>query len=63
MLSDEVRREWRGVLDVVEHRGEHVTVMRYKTPAVVIVPVGWYQSALSALADGPASAHGLTERP
>lgn len=57
MLSNDVQRSFRSVLDRVEHRGEHVTVLRYKTPAAVLVPVTWYESAQAALAaDGPATA-------
>lgn len=49
MLSDEVRRMWREVLNEVEHQDVHVTVQRYATPAAVIVPVGWYEAALAAI--------------
>jgi len=31
-----------------------VTILRYKTPAAVLVPVTWYESAQAVLsADGP----------
>jgi prevent-host-death family protein len=43
--SDEARRRFRDLLDEVEHGGAHVTVMRYDTPAVVVVPVDWYRNA------------------
>ena len=46
--------EGRSVLDRVEHHGEYVTILRYKTPAAVLVPVTWYKSAQAALsAYGP----------
>lgn len=47
--SDEARRNLRSLLDSVEHRGEHVTVLRYNIPAAVIVPVAWYEQARKAL--------------
>jgi PHD/YefM family antitoxin component YafN of YafNO toxin-antitoxin module len=37
------------ILNEVEHQGEHVTVLRYDTPAAVIVPVEWYRQAKDAL--------------
>jgi prevent-host-death family protein len=49
VLSDEVRRTWRETLNEVEHQGAHVTVLRYSTPAAVIVPVSWYEAATAAL--------------
>ena len=52
--SDEARRTFRALLNEVEHRGEHVTILRYTTPAAVLVPVGWYERALAAI--GPAGA-------
>jgi antitoxin (DNA-binding transcriptional repressor) of toxin-antitoxin stability system len=48
--SDEARRHWRGLLNQVEHQGEHIILLRYTTPSAVLVPVGWYESALSVLA-------------
>ena len=54
MLSNDAQRSFRSVLDRVEHHGEHVTILRYKTPAAVLVPVTWYESAQAVLsADGP----------
>ena len=47
--SDEARRELRGLLNAVEHDGEHVTILRYDTPAAVMVPVDWYEAAKAAL--------------
>lgn len=43
--SDDARRHLRGLLDDVEHDGAHVFVLRYDTPAAVIVPVEWYEQA------------------
>lgn len=43
--SDEAKRGFRALLNDVEHQGEHVTILRYKTPAAVIVPVEWYEHA------------------
>ena len=46
--SDEARRNFRDLLNSVEHDGEHVTILRYDTPAAVIVPVEWYKAAKEA---------------
>lgn len=52
--SDEARREFRHLLNSVEHDGEHITILRYNTPAAVIVPVGWYEQAKATLGEeGP----------
>jgi antitoxin (DNA-binding transcriptional repressor) of toxin-antitoxin stability system len=50
--SDEARRTFRDILNDVEHQGEHVEILRYKTPAVVIVPIEWYVHAKAALKEG-----------
>lgn len=47
--SDEARRNFRELLNAVEHDGEHVTVLRYGTPAAVVVPAGWYEQARQTL--------------
>jgi antitoxin (DNA-binding transcriptional repressor) of toxin-antitoxin stability system len=47
--SDEMRRKSRVLLDEVEHGGAHVTILRWNTPAAVMVPVGWHREALAAL--------------
>jgi prevent-host-death family protein len=39
--SDEARRKLRDLLNAVEHDGEHVTILRYDTPAAVLMPVEW----------------------
>jgi PHD/YefM family antitoxin component YafN of YafNO toxin-antitoxin module len=49
MLSSDVQRSFRPVLDRVEHRGEQVTILRCKTVAAVLLPVTRYQSAQAAL--------------
>ena len=49
--SDEARRTWRELLDAVQHRGEHVTVMRYGQAAAVMVPAGWYEQAIKREAE------------
>ncbi len=48
--SDDARRRFRELVNDVEIRGEHVTIMRYNTPAAVIVPIEWYEQTLKALA-------------
>ena len=52
ILSDEAKRTWSSLLDGVEHHGEHVTVLRYSTPAAVIVPVDWYEQAIAEIGRG-----------
>lgn len=49
--SDEARRNLRDLLNAVEHDGEHVTILRYDTPAAVMVPVEWYRDVRAALVD------------
>jgi PHD/YefM family antitoxin component YafN of YafNO toxin-antitoxin module len=52
--APDAQRSFRSVLDRVEHRNEHVTIVRYKTRAAVLAPVSWYESAKAArAADGP----------
>jgi len=46
--SDQARRNFRDLLDEVEHRGMHITIARYDKAAVVVVPVGWYEDAEAA---------------
>ena len=47
--SDEARRRLRDLLNAVEHDSEHVTILRYGRPSVVIVPIDWYTQAQWAL--------------
>jgi Antitoxin Phd_YefM, type II toxin-antitoxin system len=46
--SDYLRRHPRDVLNEVERGGEHFTVLRYQTPAAVIVPYGWCRAIVTA---------------
>ena len=55
--SDEARRNLRELLNAVEHDGEHVTILRYDTPAAVIVPVEWHEQAKAALTDPAEDRH------
>ena len=47
--SDEARRNFRELLDEVEHRGMHITIARYDKAAVVVVPVAWHEAAKAEL--------------
>ena len=47
--SEDARREWRRILNSVEHDGAHVTITRYGVPAAVVVPVEWHDEAAAAL--------------
>jgi prevent-host-death family protein len=49
--SDDARRKLRELLNAVEHDEEHVTILRYDTPAAVMVPVEWYEQAKRAIAE------------
>lgn len=60
--SDEARRTWRDVLNDVEHNSEHVQIMRYTTPAAVMVPVEWYEQARELMA-APVRAMDATGHP
>ena len=53
VLSEEARRGFSSLLDEVEHHAAHITVLRYKTPAAVIVPPEWYERACRALGEAP----------
>jgi hypothetical protein len=48
--SDEARTKFRSLLDLVTQDDAHVYVLRYDTPAAVIVPVEWYEHQRAALA-------------
>ena len=57
MESDQIgsnfaRDNFADVLSDVEHGGWHFTVMRYKKPAAVIVPLTWYEQAKRLLGNG-----------
>lgn len=47
--SDEARRDFRVLLNFVEHERAHVTISRYNIPAAVLVPVDWHSLAAIAL--------------
>ena len=47
--ASDARRDFSSLLDEVEHHGVHVKVLRYITPAAVIVPPDWYERARQAL--------------
>ena len=49
--SDEARRTFRELLSEVEYHGEHVEILRYKTPSAVLVPVEWHTTASAALGE------------
>ena len=53
--SNQARDNFAEVLTDVEHNGAHVTVMRYKKPAAVIVPIDWYEQAKGLLENGEQS--------
>ncbi|HXJ27000.1 MAG TPA: type II toxin-antitoxin system prevent-host-death family antitoxin, partial [Streptosporangiaceae bacterium] len=55
VLVDDVRRRWSDLLDSVEHHDAHVTVMRYRKPAAVIVPIAWYEKAQRTIQNGEQS--------
>jgi prevent-host-death family protein len=50
--SDEARTKFRALLDQVTQDDAHVYILRYDTPAAVIVPVEWYEQARAALQEG-----------
>ena len=41
--SDEARAKLRDLLDEIARDGAHIYVLRYDTPAAVMVPVEWYE--------------------
>jgi prevent-host-death family protein len=48
--SDQARRHFRGLLDAVEHKDDHVWIMRYNKRAAVMVPRDWYDQAVGLMA-------------
>jgi len=44
--SEAARREWRRILNKVDH-GERVEVTRYGEPVAVVVPADWYRNVLA----------------
>jgi prevent-host-death family protein len=53
--SDEARRNFKDLLNQVEHGRAHVRILRYDTPAAVMVPVEWYEQAKMLIGDGPSA--------
>jgi prevent-host-death family protein len=56
---EEARKQLGELVDRARLAGEPTMIVRYRKPAAVLVPVGWYQEAaelLSSQADGPATA-------
>jgi prevent-host-death family protein len=51
VTPDGIRRGFRELLNLVEHDGAHLTVVRYGEPAAVIVPVEWYEKAKRKLGE------------
>jgi prevent-host-death family protein len=51
VTPDDVRRQFRELLNEVEHQDVHLTVTRYGKPAAVIVPVEWYEAAKRKLGE------------
>jgi antitoxin (DNA-binding transcriptional repressor) of toxin-antitoxin stability system len=47
--SNEAQRNFKDVLDSVEHRGETVSILRYKATAAVVVPADWHARAEKAM--------------
>lgn len=55
---EEARKQLGELVDRARLAGEPTMIVRYRTPAAVLVPVGWYEEALEAL-HGPQDAiHG-----
>jgi antitoxin (DNA-binding transcriptional repressor) of toxin-antitoxin stability system len=59
--SDEARRAFREILNEVEHQGEHVEILRYYTPAAMLVPMEWYEKALWAIGVVENNAEGASD--
>ena len=51
VTADEARRNFRELLNEVEHDRQHVTIMRYGQPAAVMVPVEWYSKKAGEVSD------------
>ena len=66
MQIEEARKQLGELVDQARLAGEPTLIMRYRKPAAVLVPLGWYEEATAALgsaADGPVPAHDPEERP
>ncbi len=53
--SDEARSNFRTLLDDIEHREAHVTILRHGKSVAVIVPVDWYDRATATVSAGTAA--------
>jgi antitoxin (DNA-binding transcriptional repressor) of toxin-antitoxin stability system len=63
---EEARRTLGDLVDWARLAGEPALILRYRTPAAVLVPVGWYEEAESLMAsagDGPATAPAGGDQP
>ena len=63
---EEARKTLGELVDRARLVGEPTLIMRYRKPAAVLVPVGWYEEAAETLAragDGPATDPGEGGRP
>jgi PHD/YefM family antitoxin component YafN of YafNO toxin-antitoxin module len=48
--SDDARRDWRDLLDQVEHNpAEAVQILRWNKPVAVVVSPEWFERAAAAL--------------
>ena len=48
--TEEARRNFRELLNEVEHQGAHIAITRYDSPSAMLVPMEWYDRAVEALA-------------
>lgn len=48
--TEEARRNFRELLNEVEHQGAHIAITRYDNPSAILVPLDWYERAVQALA-------------
>jgi PHD/YefM family antitoxin component YafN of YafNO toxin-antitoxin module len=51
ILSTEAARSFGALIDEIRITGEPAVIFRYRTPAVVIVPVEWFRNAQTALGE------------
>jgi len=58
MLIEEARKQLGELVDRARLAGEPTLIMRYRKPAAVLVPVGWYDEAMQALHGPQEPVHG-----
>jgi prevent-host-death family protein len=46
---EDARRQLGDIVDRARHAGEPTLIMRYRTPAAVVVSADWYERAAAAL--------------